>query len=228
MKERPILFSGAMVRAILAGNKTQTRRALKIQPLDVLPMNGDLTGKEWIGLKQKDPPKGLMFKCKYGEPGDRLWVRETHYLFGQWGKNGVSKSGKQKWKFVTYREQGAKYQEEPPASVCKLKEHIGWFKRPSIHMPRWASRINLEIIGIRVERLQDISEEDARAEGASRTLWYFPNPKDEDSGINLHPYGLQISYRSGFATLWDSINTERGFGWNVNPWVWVVEFRRVP
>ncbi len=180
MKERPILFSSPMVRALLAGTKTQTRRALKVQPLDVIPFEGDKAGTHWVGRMQNDPPRGVVFECKFGKPGDRLWVRETHCAF--------------EVGHVHYR---ADYDPDPKGE----KEHgVVW--TPSIHMPRWASRILLEITAVRVERLQGISHEDAMAEGMAL-----------DDAIY------------DYSRLWDKIN---GSGsWEANPWVWVVEFRRV-
>lgn len=127
------------------------------------------------------------------QPGDRLWVRETWYCAGVDESDGYP---------VRYRE-GATVQEDVS---------ISW--RPSIFMPRWASRITLEITGVRVERLQDITEEDAKEEGVPPMIF-------SDGG-----YG-KPDYRDGFRQLWDSINAKRGFGWDVNPWVWVIEFRRV-
>jgi hypothetical protein len=202
MKERPILFSGAMVRAILDGSKTQTRRVLKVQPASILtPSKKDRASLErvtriWGGCRtwfclHNPPPaspenKIVPFRCAYGEVGDRLWVRET-------------------W----HRE----FDDEP----CLYKAdgrhgHITWDERwrPSIHMRRENSRIDLEITGIRVERLQKITRADAIAEGMPRQ-------------IHSGPRGPIAKYRE----LWDKLNADRGFGWSMNPWVWVVEFKRV-
>ena len=186
MAERPILFSGPMIRAILAGTKTQTRRVWKearLAPRDLA-----------IGDRS--------IACPYGEAGDRLWVRET-WATVKWFDDTNAASC---WK-----------NERPPAlyfaadtGAYLTSEHRGRW-RPSIHMPRWASRLTLEVVSVRVERVQDISEADALAEGID---W---------AGCN-HAYGQTIS---AFAGLWDSINDARGYGWKVNPWVWVVEFKRV-
>ena len=154
MTERPILFSAPMVRALLAGTKTQTRRALRIQPLDVLPMNGEHTGREWVGLMQREPePKGVAFRCKFGVPGDRLWVRETTAEFIDY--DYIDGREVELGRDIVYRADGE-----------DQKRHSKW--RPSIHMPRERSRITLEIVSVRVERLQDISEADADAEGCER------------------------------------------------------------
>lgn len=182
MKERPILFSTPMVKAILAGSKTQTRRVIKPQPdtpfdkyaLNILPQ-----------------------QCPYGAPGDRLWVRETFLAVG-----GV-KSPKRR---IVYK------------STNGLDGHPEWLSpawAPSIHMPRNASQITLEVVSVRVEMVRDITEADAKAEGA------VPHEYYEGAG------GEPFTYREAFEDLWNSINEKRGHGWDVNPWVWVVEFRRV-
>ena len=208
MKERPILFSGPMVRAILSGQKTQTRRAVKAPGW--APGSGDYTGRMQLGLSADDRV-GLQayfehretatwhgVRCPYGKPGDRLWVRETFAKI-----DGQTRP----WIETDYR---ATY-----THGDRLGDSLGIKKRwtPPIHMPRAASRITLEVIGIRVERLQDISEADAIAEGLQRTdggAW-LPGPCD-------HP---EWAYHQ----LWDQINGPGA--WDVNPWVWVVEFKRL-
>ncbi len=180
--ERPILFSGPMVLAILDGTKTQTRRALKVQPIDVIP--APKVGG-WIGLMQREPePKGLLFHCKYGKPGDHLWVREA------WRKEPGG--------LVHYRADG---------NSC---DDVAAKWKPSIHMFRADSRITLEITSVRVERLQDISEQDAWKEGCEGS------DDDVTGGIS--------GYRE-YCKLWESINWPGS--WDENPWVWVVEFKRV-
>ena len=190
MKERPILMSAPMVRAILAGSKTQTRRALRIQPLEVLAMKGASSGRERVGLMKRDPePRGTIFRCKFGVPGDRLWVRET------WAEVGTLDPG-----LIVYRADDpacvpTQYENIPPVDA------ITW--KPSIHMFRRYSRILLEVVSIRVERLQEISHEDAMAEGMAF----------DDA---LYDY----------ERLWEKINGPGS--WADNPWVWVLEVRRVP
>jgi len=186
MTERPILFSGEMVRAILAGRKTQTRRVIKCTGLDCLGACGvagedmRFAGRDWVG-------NSVLLKCPHGQRGSKLWVRET------WQEDPVGEFG------ICYKATGHN-------EKCKVHSHL-W--RPSIFMPRHASRLTLEITGVRVERVQDISEDDAKAEGVE--------PFAPDDG----------RYRIGYAELWDSINAKRGFGWEVNPWAWVLEFKRV-
>lgn len=184
MKERPILFSGEMVRAILEGRKTMTRRVIKPQPAG-----------EWAA-----PGKTA---CPYGQPGDRLWVRET------WRKtNWTDEPNRGEWR-VFWR------------ATEKEDSRNNGLWRPSIHMPRWASRILLEVVSVRVERVQDISEEDARAEGVE---WQNERP----CWVNyLDREDWSPTARDSFRTLWDSINAKRGYGWDANPWVWVVEFKKI-
>ncbi len=204
MKERPILFSAPMARAILDGSKTQTRRALRYQPSatpHAYRVSLDAAGKKpviaatWISGEPEDNSCCL---CPYGVPGDRLWVRET------WAETEVAQDASgAKW--IVYRESDTRTDYGGP-----------W--RPSIFMPRRASRITLEVTGIRVERLQDISEADAIAEGAP--------PSHPSIDKISREFGYADFPRSWYGQLWDSIN---GAGsWDANPWVWVVEFRRVP
>lgn len=195
MKEKPILFSTPMVKAILDGRKTMTRRVVK-----KFEDNGFM-------ILEPDPSY-----CPYGQPGDRLWVRETWrpaydkelYCCVEFRSNA---SRIKPAAGSLSEDQGHRFADDCP-DVPSI--HAKW--RPSIHMPRWASQITLEITGVRVERVQDISEQDARDEGAS--------PITENKTVS----GV---FRSGFRLLWDSINAKRGYGWDANPWVWVVEFRRV-
>lgn len=184
IKERPILFSGEMVRAILDGRKQQTRRIVKPQPAGLWGSTGKVYGHTFAGVL--DGPKDHYWVCKFGQPGDRLWVRETWAPMCDFDK-----------------EFGTLYRADsyPSDSAIPLQ----W--KPSIHMPRAASRITLEITGVRVEQLNDISEEDAISEG-----W---------PGTSKMPW----SPRGWFQSLWQSINGEDS--WDANPWVWVIEFKRV-
>jgi hypothetical protein len=198
-KERPILFSGPMVRAILAGRKTQTRRIVKNQ--------------EWYNLKGDygNRLRGVD-RCPYGQPGERLWVRETwtpdHSPFYPHFP-------------VAYRADAGFDYERNDKGETYSPEQKAWFPyrwRPSIHMPRIASRITLEITGVRVERLQDISHEDAIAEGIEPI-----EPKGwKDYRGTAQRY---MSPATSFQSLWFSINGLES--WQSNPWVWVVEFRKL-
>ena len=200
MKTRPILFSAPMVRAILNGTKTQTRRVVKARQVEDAP---PACFFQW-----------LRERCPYGQPGDRLWVRET-------------------WQVVDGSERARRIVTDPSPSRGWIEYaatvHPGheppprW--RPSIHMPRWASRITLEVTGVRCERLRDISEADAQAEGVERTVtgdgWRrYADPSWE--AVGLPPFA---DARSSFRSLWERIN---GTGsWDANPWIWVVSFRRL-
>jgi hypothetical protein len=192
IKERPILFSAPMVQAIREGRKTQTRRVINPQPdwhdrLAVFHPSDTDSGKTELVDVMQDYDSGMWEAGyprwagtnPYGEPGDCLWVRETWAVYGEF-KNGTG---------YCYRADGD-------------KSGVTW--KPSIHMPRKVSRITLEVTAIRVERVQDISVEDAVYEGMGLS--------------SVDPVG-------DYGILWDHINAARGFGWGVNPWVWVVEFR---
>lgn len=196
MKERPILFSGPMVRAIMDGRKTMTRRVVKPQPEMVFDGESLSDGNAYGGWEPKLPPWS---KWPY-QLGDTLWVRET------W-QGAVD--GDEPLYGIIYR---ASWNANEPAfkrDDRAEKYFTGVSKwRPSIHMPRWASRITLEVTGVRVERLQDITEHDAIGEGVISS--------DYDK-----------TYRYAFSVLWDSINAKRGYGWAANPWVWVIEFRNM-
>ncbi len=224
-KERGILFSGDMVRAILDGRKTQTRRVVKPQPVWKDKEPGTLESPGWYYLNKKTKlsnfTDGLDFgeallglvACPYGKPGDPLWVRET-----------ISVDG---YLDIYYSSDDKPVMNDVPEDYYyKDPEYIG--KIPSIHMPRWASRIDLEILNVRLERLQDISEDDAIAEGVGeyfRDKLFWPNYWLLDGDDFTEAY-LDTA-RDSFETLWDSLNEKRGYGWEDNPWLWVIEFRRV-
>lgn len=195
MKERPILFSGPMVRAILDGRKTQTRRVVKPQPETAT----DCPYHVGVGQSRKSRT------CPYGTVGDRLWVREAWLPFDQDHVIGDCK--------VAYMAEATPTSEEIRKEYIREGRNYRW--RPSIHMPRWASRITLEITGVRVERLQEISETDAIAEGAMSQL----------CSMHDQPDAMKFTHRNGFTNLWQSINGPES--WASNPWVWVIEFRRL-
>jgi hypothetical protein len=184
VKERPILFSGPMVRAILDGSKTQTRRVAKHPLAQAAVRINSYKGQSEFDCIFSDNTGGIIC-CPHGTPGDRLWVRET---FAQ-GVEGCPGG-------ISYRADHFDPKGDGPAHPMK------W--RPSIFMPRAASRILLEITDVRVQRLQEISDEDARAEGYDRSH-AFP--------------------REWFALLWERIHGPGS--WHANPWVWTITFRRL-
>lgn len=220
MNEKPILFSGEMVRAILEGRKTQTRRALTKQPIDILPMK---VPNLWVTLETRDPNHGRVIRCRYGKPGDRLWVKETFQVVQPWGSVG------DEWVGDDIMEVDGRLGSVKPEQigywwslVYRAQDDICSWWRPGIFMPRWASRITLEIVSVRVERVQDISDADAIAEGIERVSDAAHFAWRDYTGNNqlLSP---AMSYQS----LWEKINSKRELGWDVNPWVWVLEFKRV-
>jgi hypothetical protein len=224
MKERPILFSGAMVRALLDGSKTQTRRVVNPQPwADARSAHYHPSCPSGSGgmhpanvifssMDQCVPPWAAPqpVRCPFGEPGDRLYVRETFLYVGPGSGSDLP----------SYREERAN-PENHKAENCWYRasrpdETLVW--TPSIHMPRWASRITLEVTGVRVEQLRHISDADCIAEGI---------------GLNANTDGVPMTIpegetmpRAAYLSLWDSLNAARGYGWDANPWVWVVEFAK--
>lgn len=223
LKERPILFNTEMVNAVLEGRKTQTRRAVKKigndHPWEVLKsyvakwLNPNKCDAWFLKHTIAENPNADTFlvKCPYGKVGDRLWVRET-FAEIHFQKNNDDLEFPTPEISILYKAN---------SSDVDKKEKLGAKWKPSIFMPRWASRIKLEITNIRVERLNDISEDDARCEGVESIKGgFYKNYFDSKQWG-----GLQVSARASFASLWNAIN---GLGsWKENPWVWVVEFKRV-
>lgn len=204
MKERPILFNTEMVQAILEGRKTQTRRAINLQPPK------EYTFYEWVYMtlpteqvyarfQNKSGCLGMFtIKSPYGKVGDKLWVRETWAM-----KEICPEYSDEAWEeMILYK---ADYTDKNDIKLTKWK--------PSIFMPKKYCRIWLEIINIRVERVQDIDQKDAIKEG----IKVLPDFKKN--------YGMNA--RGAFMDLWESINEKRGYGWNKNPWVWVIEFKKL-
>lgn len=209
--ERPILFSGPMVRAILEGRKTQTRRIMKPQPLWVAEPS--------IPLKTHDAdPKGII-SCPYGKPGDLLWVKETTLKVEDHGYIGPVYAESEDGRACLAGGLA------PSEDDCTEVEPWEIKRRPSIFMPRSMARIWLEVVSVRVEQIQSISADDAIAEGIERTVngdgWrHYADPKTELAGLP-HFQCPRHSYRS----LWELING--AMAWDNNPWVRIVEFKRV-
>lgn len=191
MTERPIIFSGPMVLAILAGTKTQTRRvAMRRHFSAEFHARGPAVGVQQALAEMFHAPH---VRRPYGVPGDRLWVRETFRQHP--GSTSVH------------------YAADPD-------EVSGGPWRSPIYMPRWASRVAIEVTAVRVERLQDITEDDAIAEGMTTD----PRPgKVNGQPATLHP----MSHRQAYIWAWDMLNAKRGHAWASNPWVWCVSFRRI-
>ncbi|HBX7664225.1 hypothetical protein POV08_17110 [Klebsiella pneumoniae] len=219
MKERGMIFNGEMVRALLDGRKTQTRRIIKDCTVGRDPISKFIKiGKKFIGCYPEDVPELIRECCPYGVPGDRIWVRET------WAEAGASAPDLKLYRANYPEHVPSIYENVPPA------EEIRW--TPSIHMPRTASRILLEITDVRVERLNAISPEDAESEGLERTN--FTGFGDEP-GLPSYPEPdvyfdpLKKQWKEyppeAFAGLWESIYGADS--WQANPWVWVIEFKRV-
>jgi len=207
--ERPILFSDAMVRAILSGTKTQTRRVMTPQPIEgcgapVVGAYHPIVVRR--GIEEPSPERWgasteeQSWPCPYGQPGDRLWVREA-------------------WSIATGNGHRIVYRADVGSALwpSTVETPSGRVWRPSTHMKRAQSRLTLEVTSVRVERVQSISEEDARAEGVSA---------GPSAALAETPIG--VSAREAFADLWESINGERADrSWSANPWVWCVGFKRV-
>lgn len=208
--ERPILFNGAMVRAILDGRKTVTRRVVKPQPDFLGSMTDPTTPFKTLGA-------GLhgQIVCPYGKPGDRLWVRETWQ--GPLIDDDEMRADSSWWKNMSRYQNPAHCAYRASGDSCEFVDPDGDMQcrwKPSIHMPRWASRILLEVTDVRVERLQAITRSDIRAEG----LQCPPELASDDVSPNYRDW-----YPAAFRELWNST----GGDWDANPWVWVVEFKRV-
>ena len=229
MKEYGMIFNGEMVRAILDGRKTQTRRVMKVQPSDgfhpthngydldlnahwytpgVVDKNGYLQPAKKDVFGVADENEG--YTCPFGAVGDRIWVREAF--------QGplVSEEFLEEYRAYPEKFENPEYCEYaadggPRPEYCDLDDNLrhGW--RPSIHMPRWASRLTLEITSVRVERLRDLSEDDAKSEGIT-----------PPSGGVLPGWEYRINFRELWMSIYGSDN------WEANPWVWVIEFKVVP
>lgn len=239
MRERPILFNGDMVRAILEGRKTVTRRLVDPQP----PV-----GHQWHGWivessNRKDEGKASWAACEgslahdahrvhcpFGRPGDRLWVRENWWQAGEWQPrypmvdecvwHGSSR--------VVYSADGLPPSEPnrhfpngAPNGYTAADPNVAWRHRPSIHMPRWASRILLEVTAVRVERLQDITEEQAIAEGIDLDAL-----EDSQERYDMVLAGSCATGRATPITAFRDLWLSTGGDWDANPWVWAIEFKR--
>ncbi len=212
MKEAGIIMSGDHPKLILDGIKTMTRRTRGLKEINEFPDSWERIGCDqsgrfsfrWIG-----GDRILNVRCPYGGVGDRLWVRERHRI----ACVGLEKSIEHR----VYYADGI-YHKITADQAHAVKNWAS--NRPAIHMNRWASRITLEITEVRVGRVQEITEADAKAEGVEKCEGFriYPQPKEFET-VN--------DYRMGFTLLWDSLNAKRGYGWDFNPWVWPINFKLI-
>ena len=247
MRERPILFSAPMVRAILEGRKTQTRRVVQVhgeglhngkklnewdlssgpfqlteEDFPVWRWQGNKPAKvrDWAQYIQTDVDDNVTFPISnpYGVPGDRLWVKEATWIWCRKVPDGLTKTGRPKFRYYPHGRNVVYCADHPqkPERESYAEPNMVWKYKTARFMPRWASRITLELTDVRVQRVQEISEEDAKAEGV-----YIGSLGPEATDGYYGP-------RNAFKHLWDSINAKRGYGWGANPWVWALTFRRLP
>jgi hypothetical protein len=221
MTEKPILFSAPMVRAILAGKKTMTRRVIKPQPECITDKGIYIDRKGSVLFQNKESKLG-----KY-QVGNVLWVREKFQIYP--AQEFLSRSREMKpYEKIPKQKPESYYVEYAAEQEAQRK----W--RLSIHMPRWVARLFLKIRGVRVERLQDISNADVRKEGICGEEYEVSCENSYNNGnctfrtkFNNDCNGCFQSARAQFSCLWDTLNAKRGYGWESNPWVWVYEFERV-
>lgn len=231
MSERPIIFNSESVKAILDGRKTQTRRVIKPQPeyvcfnartnINIIGSHDNVCVVESSPIHFTQYPetafvyyknnKAGILDCPYGQVGDLLWVRETICHFGNMFSGGSN------FALIRYKDAVSReiyFKNNPPSELWWYKTELVW--KPSIFMPRWASRITLEITNIRVEKLQDISTADVYCEGFTQGIYAKPG----NVGWVAH-----ADCEEAFEEAWDSLNAKRGYSWESNPRVWVIEFK---
>lgn len=218
VKERPILFNAAMVRAVLDGTKILTRREVRDTGLYAIDagIHGDAVAARGLA--------NLATQCPHGQPGDRLWVREAwrsaadldKYSGSQIADLCLDAGYSVPWAPIQYEADGVRRDWQHTGITHEDGPPQPGRYRHARFMPRWASRLILEVTGVRVERLQDISEEDAHREGVDNKLCA--------EAIGKSPLDMGMATQCGFAYLWDLINGDGA--WDANPWVWVIEFRR--
>ncbi len=232
--ERGMIFNGEMVRAILDGRKTQTRRIIKDCTVGRDPISKFIQiGKKFIGCYPEDVPELIRECCPYGVPGDRIWVRETWWQAGQSHARYPDDDeygwyGSRRILFAADGNPPNEPNDHYPNGLgggkfSAAKPNHLWRKRPSIHMPRWASRILLEITDVRVERLNCISETDAEAEGIDMEALF--DSQDCYDCIAGHNMTGRPTATGAFKYLWEFIYGSDS--WRANPWVWVIEFKRI-
>jgi hypothetical protein len=231
MKEHPIIFSGEMVRAIIDWRKTQTRRVVKHAPPDTDPPTDWVWGLYdglWYPHDGEYPDEGHYdtYTCPYGQPGDELYIKEAWRTFsGMDERNATDMAESCKeagwdspWAPIQYEADGHRDNWD-----VVPHDEPGRYRHARF-MPKWLSRLTLRVTNVRVERVQEINEKECWAEGLVRV----DKPLRNLARATPVRGAPQLTVpRQAFAQLWDSINTKRGFGWDINPWVWVIEFERV-
>jgi hypothetical protein len=248
--DRPIPFSGEMVRAILDGRKTQTRRVVKTVWDDHFEEPCQNSKGEWFVCDNRPPDilNAYFLHCPYGQPGDRLWVRESWKISSFMEGDPISfqyKDGTIKEENERAGEFGNNYEEWYEKVIIQSSDYLEKIKhpmddegiyhwehgksplpwRPSIFMPRWASRILLEVVSVRVERVKDISENDAYSEGIRHIPKFVNNINFASWSDDVCSYNYPTA-KEAFHGLWDSINGKK-YPWDANPYVWVIEFKVV-
>ncbi len=228
MKEHGILMSQWSMQRYLAGAKTQTRRPLKKQPLDILPMN---IPNRWVTLETRDPNHGCVIRCRYGVPGDVLWFRETWAPMCRVADPfcECDEESAKVHHYTEYRaDTGNPYPGDWPAENKDDEGCPRW--RPSIFMPRWAARVVVPLLSVRVERVQDISNEDAIAEGVivggPDIEGHMRYRAHEETSFVSPDYTWHFNPRDAYQEIWDEINAKRGLSWQSNPFCWVLSFPR--
>lgn len=232
MKTRPILFKTEMVEAILRDDKSETRRPVKMTELATLAI-GNITRPPVVGMGHArwadDTGNGWNAWCPYGQRGDLLWVRESCWILGTWKRNGKTKTGKDAWRFDPDYMRKVRFDEPPKDEQCtKLEGPMpGWCHRPSIHMPRWASRLRLEVTYVRCQRIKSMNDLEAIAEGVTSTNFFpcegYPLSVGYMLGRNDGKSLLYPEPTEAFRAGWEAMH---GAGaWNRNDWVWVIGFK---
>lgn len=218
-----------MVQAILDGRKTMTRRVVKPQPSHFIVQKGATLGPSELHqpsiARPSDGENEIL--CPYGQVGDVLWVKETHWAFGEWKPNGTTKTGKQKWKFKRHIDVDVVFN-KPGTVMPNSYRKPGWYKRPSLFMEQSMARIWLEITNVRVERVEDIRPVDCVREGIEEGIGEGKGRFKKYGVPDTAPFYARFPFsqpRDSFKSLWESINGSES--WNSNPWVWVVEFKQI-
>lgn len=221
MKERSVIFTGDEVRATLEVRKTQFRRVVKPQHIPAATRTLRWENQDADELR-------LVAKCPFGVPGNRLWAKETWWTYPKPMTDKLLRDGADTW--PRWRHGGLLYDADVSKTDQEEWTELGWVRKPSIHMPRWASRLALAITDVRVQRVQEISDDDVEAEGvidAHESKWCRTvSPRYSQDGVCTDPGYCECgnhSYGEIFADLWNRINGPDA--WQRNDWVWVVEYR---